>query len=208
MAWQKPGAQQNEFTEARYACMQQSQQRHSSAYVNQYGGSSDSSVITNNNLFSACMTSRGWTLGRKPSPAEQTAIAARAQEVMQPIVAEMRQLCSRDDLRPHYSKTPCNPEEASLEQLADKTRITNTEKIALSKLRTEVAAINKRAEALISASFDAQIAAAAIASRQNTAAEIEKLVLEFYEGRLTRGEFNKRRQDLAISQKKAALWET
>jgi hypothetical protein len=36
--------------------MQQSQQRVSTAFVNQYGGAGNNSVITNENLFGACIT--------------------------------------------------------------------------------------------------------------------------------------------------------
>src|SRR6266568_1530708 len=63
--WVKPGATQSDFAQERFACMQQSQHRVSSAYVNQYGGSSDSYVTTNNPLFSSCMNARGWYLQDK-----------------------------------------------------------------------------------------------------------------------------------------------
>jgi hypothetical protein len=58
--WIKPGFSQDEFAKDRYSCMQQSQQRVSTAFVNQYGGSS-SNHVTNANLFNACMSSRIFT---------------------------------------------------------------------------------------------------------------------------------------------------
>jgi hypothetical protein len=71
--WVKPGATQSEFAQQKYACMQQSQQQVSSAYVNQYGGSSDSHVTTNKPLFNACMNSQGWYLQDKDQQQAQQA---------------------------------------------------------------------------------------------------------------------------------------
>jgi hypothetical protein len=63
--WYKDGATQQEFASDRYACLQQSQQRVSGAYVNQYGGASQDTVITNDQLFGACMNANGWELRRE-----------------------------------------------------------------------------------------------------------------------------------------------
>jgi len=54
--WIKPGFSQDEFAKDRYSCMQQSQQRVSTAFVNQYGGSASDHAITNASLFNACMS--------------------------------------------------------------------------------------------------------------------------------------------------------
>jgi hypothetical protein len=63
--WEKPGATQAEFAQEKYACMQQSQSRVSTASVNQYGGGGFSAVTTNKPLFDACMNARGWYLQEK-----------------------------------------------------------------------------------------------------------------------------------------------
>ena len=60
--WQKDGSTQSDFSRDRYACLQQSQQRASSAYVNAYAGQSASGSITNGGLFDACMNASGWYL--------------------------------------------------------------------------------------------------------------------------------------------------
>jgi hypothetical protein len=60
--WYKPGASYNDFTNDRYACMQESKAPVSGTYVNRYGGASSSSVEVNNNMFSACMQARGYYL--------------------------------------------------------------------------------------------------------------------------------------------------
>jgi hypothetical protein len=60
--WLKPGAASDEFGQDRYACLQQSQQPNSSAYLNRYGGVANSNVITNGGLYDACMNSKGCVL--------------------------------------------------------------------------------------------------------------------------------------------------
>ena len=65
--WMKPGLTQEEFAKDRYSCMQQSQQRVSVAFANQYGGSASNHEITNANLFNACMNAQGYTLQKQAS---------------------------------------------------------------------------------------------------------------------------------------------
>ena len=66
--WSKPNFTQQEFAKDRYDCLQQSQQGQSSAsggYCTGYycqPGQAQSSVITNDGLFKACMEARGWSL--------------------------------------------------------------------------------------------------------------------------------------------------
>ncbi len=47
----------------RYACLQESTQRVSGAYVNQYGGASDSRVVVSRGMFLSCMGARGYVPG-------------------------------------------------------------------------------------------------------------------------------------------------
>ncbi len=66
--WYKPSSTLQGFANDKYECLQASQQRKSSAMGGFCSGyvcvpaSSDSSVVTNTTLFSACMEARGWTL--------------------------------------------------------------------------------------------------------------------------------------------------
>jgi hypothetical protein len=64
--WVKPGTSQQDFSNDRYDCLQQSQQHQSSAYVNPYGGAGSSGAATNIVLFGACMNAHGWYLERQP----------------------------------------------------------------------------------------------------------------------------------------------
>ena len=190
--WVKPGATQADFAQERYACMQQSQHRVSSAYVDQYGGSSNSQVTTNTPLFGACMNARGWYLQDKR---QQEAMIQATKNGWEALLEEQRQLCTRNDLQPHYSKTPCRPEDATLEQVADKSRITPSEKEALSKAKSEIIPINKRISDYLRQNYPNGNSIALL--REHAMTELDKVSLDFYEGRITRGEYNKKRRDIA-----------
>jgi predicted aspartyl protease len=186
--WTKPGLTQDQFAKDRYSCMQQSQQRVSSAYVDQYGGGSINHVITNANLFNACMTAQGYTLVKQAS-------VDQAKTAFNTINSEMLAFCASEEVQPYFSKTPCKSEEISLEQIADKSRITNDEKVALSKVRTEG---KKRVKELedIYRQYDPQHAPSIVARIEQSTTEQDSLAENFYEGRITWGEYNKRRMEI------------
>jgi hypothetical protein len=193
--WVKPGAAQGEFAQAKYSCMQQSQQRISGAYVNQYGGSSSSEVITNNALWSACMNASGWTLQSKDSLDRLQAEAHRQTQIntaknqINAMNEAIARLCLREDLQPYYRKTPCRPEDTTLAQMSDKSHITPPEKAALSKVRAEITGLYARNSQFYPPSVPT--------ITKHLIDEGDKLALEFYEGRLSRGEYNQRRRDIA-----------
>src|SRR2546425_1016341 len=54
------GATQEQFMRDRYSCYQETQQRVSNAYVNQYGGTSSSQVRPTCSAFNACLAARGY----------------------------------------------------------------------------------------------------------------------------------------------------
>jgi hypothetical protein len=62
MLWNKNGGTQDEFAQVKYECLQASQQQQSGAYVNGYGGASQSGSVLNGQLFGACMNAHGWYL--------------------------------------------------------------------------------------------------------------------------------------------------
>jgi hypothetical protein len=59
MVWSKPRASQAEFAQSRYRCLQESQQSTTTAVA---GVGGVSTVVTNDQLFTACMNARGWVL--------------------------------------------------------------------------------------------------------------------------------------------------
>jgi hypothetical protein len=117
--WVKPGLTQDEFAKDRYACMQQSQQRVSAAFVSQYGGSASNHVITNANLFNACMNAQGYTLQKQASLAEQTAVKDQAKAALDAVNSEVLAFCASEEVRPYFSKTACKPEDITLDHVRD-----------------------------------------------------------------------------------------
>jgi hypothetical protein len=138
------------------------------------------------------MNAHGWNLVQKTSASGSTpyrdAIAA--------LNEENRALCSREDLNLFYSRSPCSAREATLEQLADHTKITSEEKSVLLKVRDEINAINAKRLA-VHHQYNAQNFAAIAAHLEKMHIANDKLALEYYESRITRGEYNKRRLELA-----------
>lgn len=59
--WVKNGITQQQANQDHYACLQEAQQRVSNAQVNAYGGSAENVVITNWDLYNACMGARGYS---------------------------------------------------------------------------------------------------------------------------------------------------
>lgn len=57
---EKSGASVQEFTQARFECLQQSSGRVSSGAANQYGAAFSSGTACNYNMYDACMQSKGW----------------------------------------------------------------------------------------------------------------------------------------------------
>jgi hypothetical protein len=54
------GASQDQFMKDRYACYQETQQRISSAYINQYGGAASSQIMPSCSAINACLAARGY----------------------------------------------------------------------------------------------------------------------------------------------------
>jgi predicted aspartyl protease len=182
--WVKPGLTQEQFAKDRYACMQQSQQRVSSAYVSQYGGGAVNHVITNANLFNACMTAQGYAVQNDKAVAALDAVNKQALAY-----------CASEELQPHFSKSPCNPVETTPEQMADKSRITDDEKVAFSKARSESKTFAKERDDIFRQYYP-QFAPSVIAQRQQLSIEQDSVSEDFYQGRITRGDYNKRRMEI------------
>ena len=176
--WTKPGLTQDQFAKDRYGCMQQSQQRVSSAYLDQYGGGSINHVITNANLFNACMTAQGYTLVKQAS-------VEQAKAALNTVDSEQLAFCASEEVQPYYSKTPCKPEETTLEQMTDKSHITNDEKVALSKVRTEVKKFGKEADEIFRQYYP-ELAPKVIGRRQQATTEQDRVAEDFYQGPLLR----------------------
>jgi hypothetical protein len=59
--WYKQSASQEEANRDHYDCLREAQQRVSDTQVNPYYGTASDRVITNRNLYNACVAARGYT---------------------------------------------------------------------------------------------------------------------------------------------------
>jgi predicted aspartyl protease len=116
----------------------------------------------------------------------------QAKAALDALNSEVLALCDREEFQAQWSKTPCKPEDTTLDQMTDKSRITNAEKVALSKAHAENKRIVK--ETLdIMRQYYPQHAPFLKAGRE----EMDKVTGAFLEGRITRGEYNKRRMEVS-----------
>lgn len=197
--WVKPNAGQGDFEKDRYACLQQSQQQFGFATIDRFGGSAVNSMQTNNSLFSSCMNSRGWTLKNKD--AAQAQIAQNNIKVditkqrLQQIKKKAAAVCARDDLREYYKKTACLPRLMTFEQLADESKITPAQKVTLVKQRAQVSIIDKETEDALAAGGPSMHKALTIMT-DFWRPETEKNDLNLYNGKITWGEYNKKRKEI------------
>jgi clan AA aspartic protease (TIGR02281 family) len=116
----------------------------------------------------------------------------QAKEAFASIKSELLALCAREELQPHFGKSPCNPEDGTLEQMADKSRITDAEKVALNKAHTESKRLVDKMVDILQ-QYNPQLALSIKAERR----ELDKVTVDFYEGRITRGEYNKGRLEIS-----------
>lgn len=198
--WYKPTARQGEFEVDRYACVQQSQQRLGMASVNRYGGSAIDQQITNDQVFSTCMTSKGWSLGRKEvvdsQIAQATAVNNSVKQQVAQVVEKIKAACASQEFREYYSKTACNTNDMSLAQLADNSKITEAQKIVFIKQQEVILAYNKEMYEVIRTAGPNGIREAE--NFKNFVQPLsEKNSLNLYMGSITWGEYNQRRKEIA-----------
>jgi len=199
--WFKQNAGQGEFERDRYSCLQQSQQRVGSAQVNAYGGSAVNTVATNEMLYSTCMGAKGWSLQNKEIVMAQAAQNQAKNEDLRrqndQITANAMATCNKEELKEYYKKTACRTSEISFEQIADTTKITEMQKAALVKQRQEVALIEKKQDVLQRQRGAAGQKIISIA-KNYLRPENEKNNLDLYSGKITWGDYNKRRKEIYI----------
>jgi hypothetical protein len=188
--WLKPGASLDDFAKDKYACMQQSQQPTSAAYLGQYGGVSNSRVITNENSFGACMNASGWYLTQMTDP-------KGFNDALSVEVVKLVQLCSQPDLQPIFARRmACKPKDATPEQLSDRSKISEPERVALTKWRSaaedanqKIAALDRQYEGKTGELFASQI--------EKTTIACAELASQLSAGHITWGEYNKGRVNIA-----------
>lgn len=197
--WIKQGASDNDFAKDRYACLQESQQRVSGSYVNRYGGSSSNTVVTNETLFESCMNSRGWRLQRvtkqDQSSPKNREVAEAAAFKYQSIIERSKEVCADPSYEAFYTKSPCKPTDATLAQLSDTSRVTPQQKKTLDLL-TPALQQNNRDLVQWYRTYGGQNGNARAAVVDLIFEKAEANRLNLYSGKITWGEFNKKRKEI------------
>ena len=76
--WTKPGGTQDELSRSRYQCLQEAQQRAAASRSIGYQSAAVDKMVTNDELFNACMNSRGWYLTRPANNQPSTSVQPNA----------------------------------------------------------------------------------------------------------------------------------
>ena len=153
-----------------------------------------------NNAFNSCMNSMGWSLlNQEQVVAVQKQGGSKVDTVNQQIAQlekDQKELCNREKYKAIYQKSPCGIDNANLEQLADQTKISANEKSLFMAWHGERDSILKRRVAIYRSA--GKPTATNIADLfERTRIKDENNALALYEGKLTWGEYNKTRKDIA-----------
>jgi hypothetical protein len=174
--WQKTGSSADEFIADRDLCREQAQPPNQDSKTDP---------------FDACMNGRGWHL-------LSVTDAKGYSDALSAIGADQLQLCSRQDLAPIFAKKmPCRPKQATPEQLADRARISNAEKIAFMKWQALSEERNEKTAA-IHRQYNAQTGDGAASLIKKTDEASAQLGQQLYDGRISWGEYNKKRTELTV----------
>lgn len=196
--WVKPGSTQADFDKDRYECLQRSQQQVTSYSYGVYGGSGGTEQKTNNVLFNTCMNSKGWSLRNQKEVVDakdkltQDYLANNEQRKQ-----EMAFRCQDPDYSEIYAKTACRARDVTFEQISDKSKITSAQKKNFSKWRNDVNNSLREQATDYPKYFGPKGQAMAAYTLNTYIPATERLNLQLYEGKITWGQYNQQRKEMA-----------
>jgi hypothetical protein len=204
--WYKPTARSGEFESDRYECIQQSQQRLSVASIYKFSGTAVDQQITNDQVFSTCMTSKGWSLGKKEDVqnqvAQSTAQFNSVKFQLDQLTERSKVFCSLPEFKEFYTNTPCLVTEMSLTHTANDSKITDELKKVMLKQQEYVAGFRKEWSELVKSIGPNGVRQVEI--NQNIIVPmIEKNTLNLYTGKISWGEYNQRRKEISREEEAA-----
>ena len=190
MVWDKPGVNQADFNRDDYACRKDAIASGGTTYV----GFGVTARNADADMYQRCMVASGYTLRQSSGPAAQNnsdAIAA-----FKSLTEQQEGNCVDPKFAPYYSKTACRADRMSFEQLADTTKISPAAKTIFVDLRTKVDGFNRQW-----ADLNRKYAGAVGAKRADvylgtTKIQDDKNNLDLFNGAITWGEYNRRRQQI------------
>jgi hypothetical protein len=198
--WVKPGGTQEAFSTDKYDCAERSKHRASEAYINAYGGAATDGVVINEELFAACMNSKGWYLqSHSQATSEKRAGIGKGRkaDVAVSAVGDLDRrytaTCSKEEYRSLVRRIPCDISELNLEQLSNSDHMLPDEKVLFMQFFQETQKINAAKANAYRTTGDA-IGLKLADLMDRLMATREQLALQLYEGSISWGEFNKQRK--------------
>lgn len=149
------------------------------------------------------MVGKGWTLRDKTShDASNSAAESSWKSVMDKSKSDGELRCKDPSFKVYYAKTACFAQDMTFEQMADDSKITPQQKPVLM-------AVKKSIDAQFVQVFESlkQIPNApgekVVALYKSFDIEIDKNALDLYSGKITWGEYNRKRKEIAAKQTEA-----
>ena len=129
----------------------------------------------------------------KPGP--DVAQSAQLSTSVDQIIRENQEACKRDEYNPLYLKSACRVTDITVEQLADTSRISATEKLLFQKLRSDNQTHLEKA-ALAYRSYGGAQGIDASSILERTERLFDKNAQDLYEGTISWGDYSKRRKEI------------
>lgn len=200
MLFDKPGLTSEEFNRDKYDCVQQSRTSWSGGGTGGLGAAMIISAKSNAEkqsaeLFKMCMEARGYNAHEVSDDEFERQKSSPFKARMSEIIKERNERCNRDDFKLIFIKSACKVENITLEQLSDKTFISEVEKSSFSKYRAEAADTgNKILDANRNLGGPKEKEMGLVLERLNP--QIDSNALDLFEGKKTWGEYNKNRKEM------------
>jgi CRISPR/Cas system-associated endoribonuclease Cas2 len=201
LLFNKPGLTNEEFNRDRYDCAQESRTSWSGGGTGSLGvamiivakSNADKQSVE---LFKMCMEARGYTPREVSDEEFEKQRNTPYKTKMNKIAKELNDICNRDDFKLVFIKSACKIENITLEQLSDKNMISEVEKPVLSRYRSEITdSTNKVLDAIRTGGDSKDKEMSVVLERIRL--QVDKNALDLFEGKITWGEYNKCRKELA-----------
>ena len=195
-----PGLTIEEFNRDKYDCVQQSRTSCSGGGT---GGLGVAMIISSKShaekqsaeLFKMCMEARGYTAREVSDEEFERQKNSPYKTKMNQIAKEINDRCNSDEFKLFFIKSACKNENITLEQLSDKTMISEVEKPVFSKYRSELKDSNNKLLETIRINGESKDKEWSIVL-ERIYLQADKNALDLFEGKKTWGEYNKNRKEM------------
>jgi len=200
MLFDKPGLTNEELNRDKYECVQQSRTSWAGGGFGSVGlisiiAAKSSADQEAHNLFKMCMEARGYTTREVSDEEFDKQKASPLKIELNEIAKDINNICNKNDFNLIFIKSACRVEKITLEQLSDKSMILENEKTTFSQYRSEVKDKNNKLFELIRTYGDSKEKEFGLAG-ERFYLQTEQNALDLFEGKITWGEYNKKRKEL------------